>query len=212
MVSESPASDEDLPFDPADYTPERTLARISEVRTHLREELLTEAEAHSDRVLVADFIRYLDTWAFHFGNQLSAPLEFLAFVSRNLLEFSLLLPVVFENAESRALFLNEALRLDVEDLKNRLSSAFTAMDATLPESSIEDLDWLPRSRARLSGKRDVFDAWFHKFCSKLMHPSAIMIVAPQALTDADKRLTFCFAGVQYLGRSYNFLAKVLHHH
>jgi hypothetical protein len=201
--------DEDNPFDSGDYTPERTLARITEIRTHLREDLLTKAEAHSDKVLVADFIRYLDLWAAHFGDQLNAPLEFLAFVSRNLLEFSLLLPVVLENAESRSLFLNEALRLDVEDLRERLSKAFSEIDAALPESPSEGLHWLPHSTARLSGKRDVFDAWFHKFCSKLMHPSAIMIVAPQALTDADKRLTFRFAGVQYLGRSYNFLAKVL---
>jgi hypothetical protein len=202
-------SDNDNPFDPNDYTPERTLARITELQTYLRDELLPEAEARTDSIFVADFIRYLDVWSVHFANQLHAPLEFLAFVTRNLLEFSLLLPIVFENAESRALFLNEALRLDVEDLKNRLSKAFAAIDATLPETSIEDLDWLPPARVRLSGKRDVFDDWFHKFCSKLMHPTAIMIVAPQALTDSDKRLTFRFAGLQYLGRSYNVLAKVV---
>jgi hypothetical protein len=201
-------SDDNCHFDLADYTPDRALARIGELRIHLRDELLPAAEARSD-TLVADFIRYLDAWALHFENQLHAPLEFLAFVTRNVLEFALLMPVVFESTENRALFLNEGLRLDADDLRKRVSDMFIAIDASSPDSSIEDMDWLPRSKVRMSGKKDVFDAWLYKFCSKLMHPTAIMVLAPQALTDPEKRLTLCFAGVQYLGRSYNFLSSVL---
>ena len=210
MFLESPVSDDNVSFDLADFTPERTLARVTELRTHLRDELLPEAETRSDNLFVASFVRYLDFWAVQFGNQLNAPLELLAFVTRNLLEFALLLPVVLETAESRDLFLNEAFRLDTDDLRARVSQMFTAVGTSLPDSSIEDeLEWLPRSNVRLTGKRDVFDAWFHKFCSKLMHPTAIMILAPEALTDPLKRLTMCAAGLQYLSQSYNLLAGII---
>lgn len=209
MPAQSPEPGGDSSVDLADFTPERALARIIELRAHLKDELLPEAEARSDSTLVAGFVRYLDVWALQFGNQVNGPLELLAFVARNLLEFNLLLQVVFETADGRALFLNEALRLDVKDLDERLSKLPSVVDATLSDNSVEDLDWLPISKVRLVGKRDTFDAWFHKFCSKLIHPTAIMILAPQALTGPEKRQTLCFAGVQYLGRSYNFLTKVI---
>ena len=204
MFAEPPC--ENVSFDPAEYTPDRTATRITEIRNHLRDELLPGAETCS--VFVADFIRYLDAWALHFQNQLSAPIEFLALVTRNLLEFALLLPVVFESAESRALFLNEAFRIDANDLTERSSKMFAVVGATLPRPSIEELDWLPHSTVRLVGKRDVFDAWVHKYCSKLMHPTAIMILVPDALTNPEKRIILCFFGLRYLGLSYNFLSKV----
>jgi len=51
-------SDKDNPFEPNDYTPERTLARITELQPYLRDELLPEAVARTDSIFVADFIRY----------------------------------------------------------------------------------------------------------------------------------------------------------
>jgi hypothetical protein len=201
-------SEDDQSFDLAKFAPERVLAQIQELRGHLKDDLLPMVESRADVSLVLPFVRYLDAWASHFGEQLNAPLEFLAFATRNLLEFSLLLPVVFSSAESRILFLNEALRLDPADLHARLSQLFSSVDAHLPASSTEDVDWLPESDVRLAGKRDPFDAWLHKFCSKLMHPTAIMIMVPEAIADDPKRTTLRFAGMQYLGKSYNFLLKL----
>ncbi len=36
-----------------------------------------------------------------------------------------------------------------------------------------------------------------------------MILAAEALTDPQKRVTLCFAGLQYLGKSYNFLSDII---
>jgi hypothetical protein len=196
-------------FDPSDFTPQRTLARVAELRDHIRDELLPAAHKCADRGLVTSCLRYLDTWACWFSERVEGPLEFLAFTTRNVLEFSLLLPVVFESAETRLNFCNEAFRLDTGDLQQRLLAMFREIGAELPvPPAAEELDWLPESNARLAGKRDVFDAWVHKLCSKLMHPTGIMIIAPLAIADEPKRTTLCFAGLQYLGKSYNYLAAL----
>lgn len=197
-------------FDRAKYTPEMTLAKITELRNHLRDELMPQAAERQDAGFVTRFVSYLDTLATRFEQCVNAPLDLLAFVARNLLEFSVLLPVVFESEDNKALFMNEAYRIDTRDLQTRLDAMLAEVGATLPhESVIEDPEWLPHSNARLAGRRDVFDAWFHKFCSKVMHPTAIMILAPEALTDPNKRVTLCFGGLAYMGKSYNFLAETI---
>jgi hypothetical protein len=79
----------------------------------------------------------------------------------------------------------------------------------LAKEEQEGLAWLPESRERLIGNRDESDKWVHKFCSKIMHPTAVMIVVPEAIADPPKRTTLCFAGLQYLGTSYNFLVNIV---
>lgn len=197
-------------FDPAEYTPEMTLAKIIELRNHLRDDLMPQATEREDAVFVTRFVSYLDTLATRFEQCVNAPLDLLAFVARNLLEFSVLLPIVFESQNNKALFMNEAFRIDTRDLQTRLDATFAEVGASPShEALIEDLEWLPHSNTRLAGRRDVFDSWFHKFCSKLIHPTAIMILAGEALTDPSKRGTLCFAGLQYMGKSYNFLAETV---
>jgi hypothetical protein len=197
-------------FDPARYTPEMTLAQIRELRDHIQKDLMPEAAQLDDGQFVALFVSYMDTLAARFEELVNAPLDLFAFVARNLLEFSVLLPVVFESKESETLFLNEAFRIDLQDLQTRLDVHFSEIGSQPLQRDEElDLDWLPPSKRRLVGTRTTFDSWFHKYCSKLMHPTAIMIVAGEALAGPEKRVTLCFAGLNYLGRSYNFLSGTL---
>lgn len=210
-IVESRVSEEEQSFDPADFTRQRTVDRIQEIRDHLKDELIPAAEKRADASFLLPFVQYLDAWASRLSDQVNEPLEFLALATRNLLEFSLLIPVVFDSADSRMKFLNEALRLDPGDLQERLSKVFSEIGAQLPVSSVENIDWLPESYVRLTAKRDTVDAWLHKLCSKLMHPTAIMIMAPQAIADEPKRITLCVAGLQYLGRCYNYLAEATFH-
>jgi hypothetical protein len=165
-----------------------------------------------DALFVIRFLSYLDALATRFEQNVDAPLDLLAFVVRNLLEFSVLLPVVFESESNKTLFMNEAFRIDLADLRAKLDATFTELGKEPSVGGVvaeEELDWLPRSTTRLAGQRTAFDSWLHKFCSKLMHPTAIMIMAGEALADPNKRITLCFSGLQYLGKSYNFLSETL---
>jgi hypothetical protein len=195
-------------FDLSNYSTENTIAQIREFRDHIANDLIPEAGNRKDAQFTKRFVTYLDGLALRFEQYVEAPLDVLAFVTRNILELSLLLPVVFESEHSKMLFLNEAFRIDTRDLSTRLDAMFVAVgepSALGPEEK-PDLDWLPESNTRLIGQRGTFDSWFHKFCSKLMHPTAIMIIAEEALTDPIKRVTLCFAGLQYMASSYNFLS------
>jgi hypothetical protein len=195
-------------FDPSEYSTEKTIVQIRELRDHIANDLIPEACNRIDAQFIKSFVMYLDALALRFEQYVEAPLDILAFVTRNLLEFSLLLPVVFDSEHSKMLFLNEAFRIDTRDLSTRLDAMFIAIGEPSAPGAEEkpDLDWLPESNTRLTGQRGAFDSWFHKFCSKLMHPTAIMIIAENALTDPIKRVTLCFAGLQYMAISYNFLS------
>ena len=199
-------------FDAEQYTPEATLARIREIRDHIKSDLMPEAAQFKDAQFVAQFVSYMDTLAARFEEYVNAPLDLLAFVARNLLEFSVLLPVVFKSRDSKVLFLNEAFRIDLQDLRTRLDVVFSEIGAQPiceNEELRENLDWLPHSKRRLVGTRSALDSWFHKFCSKLMHPTAIMILLSEGFAVPEKRLTLYCAGLDYLGRSYNFLSQIV---
>lgn len=176
----------------------------------MKNDLIPEA-VRQDGQFVGRFLIYLDRLAAGFERNVDSPLDFLAFAVRNLLEFSSLLPVVFESESSKALFMNEAFRIDLRDLNTKVDAMFAAVGHPELTNSLSemDLDWLPDSSTRLTGQRDVFDSWVHKFCSKLMHPTAVMIMAGEALADSPKRVTLCVAGLQYLGKSYNILSDIL---
>ena len=185
--------------------------QIRDLRRHLRNDLMAEA-TRREALFVTRFLLYLDALAIRFEQSADAPLDLLAFVVRNLLEFSVLLPVAFESERNKALFMNEAFRIDLLDLQAKLDATFAEHSEGRSSSGVaaeEDLDWLPHSTTRLAGVRTAFDSWLHKFCSKLMHPTAIMILTGEALTDPNKRVTLCFAGLQYLGKSYNFLSDIV---
>ncbi len=195
-----------MPFDLAQFSPEKTVARISEFRIHLRDDLFPAAAKREDATFIRPFLAYLDTQAARFEEWVNAPLDLLAIVIRNLLEYWILLPVVFHTQENRALFLNEAF-LDLQDLDRKLARMFSEIGATVPGTSEEERpNWLPFADVRLAGQRDPYDSWMHKFCSKIMHPTAIRVLAPDALLDPPKRLTLCFYGLNYLGRCYNLLS------
>jgi len=198
--------DEPPDFDLAEFTPKKTLARISEIRTHLRDDLFPAVAEREDVAFITPFLAYLDSQAARFAEWVNAPLDLLAIVIRNLLEYSILLPVVFDTQENKTLFLNEAY-LDLQDLDRKLTRIFSKIGATVPRTSDEERpDWLPFANDRLTGQRDPFDSWVYKFCSKIMHPTAIRVLAPDALLDPPKRLTLCFVGLQYLGRCFNLLS------
>lgn len=71
------ALDDAPSFDPAEYTPEMTLAKIKELRDHIRDDLMPQAAEREDAVFLTRFVSYLDTLASRFEQCINAPLDLL---------------------------------------------------------------------------------------------------------------------------------------
>ena len=197
-------------FDPTDYTPEKTLIRIAELRVHLRTDLMPMAARREDAAFWTLLLNYLDVLAARFEEWVNAPLDVLAFVVRNLLEYSALLRSALDSEERRAVLANEAL-LDVQDLDRKSSRMFADAGVDPPARSrgAGEVNWQVFTEERIVGRRDSFDSWVFKLCSKVMHPTAIRILVPDALMGPPKRLTLLFAGANYLALCYNLLSDAV---
>jgi len=180
-----------------DYTPERVAERIGELRRHLRDELLPQAREHSESTFLVRFVEYLDRQAERLETSLTGPIDILALATRNLLEFFSLLNQIFINQQARDQFIGEML-LDLEDIRSR------AEKMGIPKHMLEeDLpEWQDIPQKRLVVMRDKHDEYMFKLCSKCIHPSALSILAEHSTSG---RFMFYFFGLNYLGRSYNFL-------
>jgi len=186
-------------FAPSNYTRERTAERIRETRAHLRDELLPGASNHSQSTFLVPFVRYLDHQAQRFEESIGGATDHLALATRNLLEFLALLNHVFTNQRTRAEFVGEAF-LDGNEISERL--ARMGIPGHLLDREPPEWNAIPAKRVVVM--KDKFDDYFFKLCSKLIHPSAISIMCPDALPGP---LVFHFFGLNYLGRSYNFLVN-----
>jgi hypothetical protein len=184
-------------FDIADYTVDKTAEKIRELRNHLHEELLTGAQAHAEGIFLVPFVEYLGRQAERFEGSLSGPLDLLAWSGRNLLEFWSLINQVFVSTETRAHFFGETY-LDAAEIRTRVEN----MGIPKHMLSNEPPEWNAIPEKRVLTVKDTYDDYFFKLCSKCIHPSAVSILAPQALPGT---FVFYFFGLNYLNRSYNFL-------
>jgi hypothetical protein len=182
-----------------DYSPERVAERISEMRRHLRDDLLPEARKHPESSLLVRFVEYLDRQAERFETSLTGPTDILALTTRNLLEFFSLLNQIFINQKTRDQFIGE-MYVDAEEIRVR------AEKMGIPKHMLEeDLpEWKEIPQKRLLVMRDKYDEYMFKLCSKCIHPSALSILAEHSMPG---RFMFYFFGFNYLGRSYNFLVE-----
>ena len=195
--------------DPAVFEPDKTLAKIAEIEKRLDTEIKAAAMKREDAVFISPFVAYLGLWASRIAQYVDGPVDLLALAVRNLLEFSILLPVVFHDWDSKTLFINE-VRLDSVDIQIRIEQLFSeaGVNPPPPKNNWGELkDLLPDSDSRLKGKRDLHDSTIHEFCSKLMHPSALVILTAESVADPPKRTVLRWAGLEYRERSYNFLAN-----
>jgi hypothetical protein len=184
-------------FDIADYTADRAAEKVRELRSHLHETLLPGARAHAEGIFIVPFVEYLDRQAERFESSISGPLDLLAWTARNLLEFWSLISQVFVSAETRAYFFGETY-LDVEEIRMRIEKM--GIPKHMLSNEPPEWDAIPQKRILLF--KDRYGDYFFKLCSKYVHPSATLILAPQAMPGA---FIFYFFGWNYLTKSYNFL-------
>jgi hypothetical protein len=186
-------------FDMADFSAERTAEKVGEIRAHIAEELLPGARDHSESKFLVPFVAYLDRQAERFGASIAGPEEHLALATRNLLEFLSLLNQVFTNVSTRAHFVGE-MYVDSKEIRDRLEKM--GVPGHMLHQEPPAWDAIPERRVLVM--KDKYDDYFFKLSSKFIHPSAVSILAPQALPGP---FIFCFFGCNYLGRSYNFLSE-----
>jgi hypothetical protein len=185
-------------FDIEKFSPENVATKIAELRQHLNDELLPGAKVCSDTDFVLPFVEYLASQADLFGGVLTGRMDLLALTCRNLLEFWGLLNEVFSSQESRANFIGE-MYLDAEEVRTRVERM--GIPKEMLNTDLPEWDTIPDKR--VAGKRDEFDDYFFKLCSKCIHPTALSILAPGAQPGP---FIFHFFGLNYLTRSYNFLS------
>jgi hypothetical protein len=189
-------------FDPDDYSPDKTALRIAELRSHLSEDLLTCAAGMYRGSYFRNFLVYLDLQAARFQDWVNAPLDLLALVVRTLLEFFLPIQQVFKTDETAIQYIDE-MYLDHRDILVKLAKTDPIMREVLAGELNRALEY---SGPRIAGPRDGFDAYFYKFSSKFIHPTALSIMGREVLHSPERRITFCFFGLNYLGRCFNFLS------
>lgn len=190
-------------FNPDDYTPEKTALRIAEMREHLREDLFTCLAGMYRGTVVRNFLVYFEVQAARFQDWVNAPLDLLAFVVRTLLEFWLVTQQVFKNDETALRFIDE-MYIDNREILVKLAKISPEMNSAIGKELERALQF---SGSHTEGVRDEFDAYFYKFSSKFIHPTALSIVGPKVLHSPEKRTTFCFVGLNYLGQIYNFFSE-----
>ena len=169
---------------------------------HLREDLFACAAGMYRGSFVRNFLVYLDLQAGRFHDWLNAPLDLLALVVRTLLEFWLLTQEVFKSDEAAMQFIDE-MYLDHRDILVKLAKTDPGMHKALGDELQKALQY---SGSHIVAVRGEFDAYFYKFASKFIHPTALSVIGPEVLHSPEKRITFCFFGLNYLGRCYNFLS------
>jgi len=186
-------------FDMADFSAQRTAEKIREIRAHIREELVPGAHEHTESAFLVPFVEYLDSRAERFEESIEGPEDHLALATRSLLEFLSLLNQVFKNASTRAHFVGE-MYVDAKEIQQRLEKM--GVPGHMLQQEPPEWDAIPDRRLLMT--KDKYDDYFFKLSSKLIHPSALSILAPQSLPGP---FVFYFFGCNYLGRSYNFLSQ-----
>lgn len=186
-----------------DYTPERMGERVGELRNHLRDDLLPEAQKHAESSFLVPFVTYLDMQAQRLETSLIGPMDLLALAVRNLLEFWSLINQVFASQKARAEFIGE-MYVDAEEIRVRAER----MGIPRHMLSSEPPEWPEIPEKRTVVMRDKYDEYMFKLCSKHIHPSAVTILAERAMPG---EFIFYFFAMNYLGRSYNFLVDRVFH-
>jgi hypothetical protein len=186
-------------IDMAQYTPGKMEERVEDIRVHIREDLLPEAQKHPEANFILRFVQYLDRQAQLFEASLVGPIEHLTLATRNLLEFRSLLSQIFTNQKTRDQFIGEA-HLDAAEVRAR------AERMGIPGHLIIDdvPEWHEIPDKHLLVMRDKYDEYIFKVCSKRIHPTALSILADDCI---PSRFMYYFFGLNYLGQSYNFLSE-----
>jgi hypothetical protein len=192
-------------------SPDAARQRCDEYRSRiaglLHEGLPSGILSHKYAKNIRLLILYADLHVARVALWSDGPVDLLAYVTRNLLEWSLWCKVVCAAPENIETLMNDA-KADVVDLIKRnpmydpvlYSNVLSTRENTVTQTaalerlwkttsqllkSFEDNDGRLPKTTQLGKMRNEYEDWVFKECSKLLHPTAISILVLPNATEVD---------------------------
>ena len=155
----------------ANYSPEHFRYAVGECRKVI-ELLIADDDRSEQQIARVHILRYLDLLLSRAVVWIDGEADLLAIVLRSEIELRGWAELVSESPERAIRFLNDDVVIDAKELNEKMSKAFPGMIPTLP--SMGKLG--KREEPPRIGQSVDYD---FKLCSKLIHPSALMLNHPE---------------------------------
>jgi len=152
------------------YTSVRFRTEIGECRTVIAQ-VIAEDNRSYQQVARVHILRYLDLLLARAIRWSDEKADLMAVVLRSQIDLRRWAEFVSQGADEATTFLNE-VNIDIRELHEKMDKAYPGVMEPLP--------------AKIIGKRvdlsrvDDREAYDYKLCSKLIHPSALLILHPEA--------------------------------
>jgi hypothetical protein len=157
----------------AEYSPEHFRLAIGEVRRVIAG-VVAEDNSSDQQVARVKILRYLDRQLARAIRWSEDDADLLAIVLRSQIELRGWAEFVSTGPEEAAKFLNE-VNIDIKELHLKMDKAFPGAMQPLPH---------PIEGNLIKLKRDGdYEEYAFKLCSKLIHPSALLLNHPEATID-----------------------------
>ncbi|HXF26871.1 MAG TPA: hypothetical protein VN610_06350 [Bryobacteraceae bacterium] len=150
------------------YTSARFRAEIGECRAVIAQ--VIAEDNRSDQIARVHMLRYLDLLLARAIRWSDEEADLMAIVLRSQIDLRAWAEFVSKGPNEAARFLNE-VNIDIRELHETMDKAYPGVMEPLPE--------------KITGKRVDFsrvddqEAYAYKLCSKLIHPSALLILHPE---------------------------------
>jgi len=150
------------------YTSARFRAEIGECRAVIAQ--VIAEDNRSDQIARVHMLRYLDLLLARAIRWSDEEADLMAIVLRSQIDLRAWAEFVSKGPDEAARFLNE-VNIDIRELHETMDKAYPGVMEPLPE--------------KITGKRVDFsrvddqEAYAYKLCSKLIHPSALLILHPE---------------------------------
>lgn len=154
----------------ADYSPDHFRFAIGECRKVIAQ-LVAEDNSSDQQIARVHILRYLDLQLSRAVRWIEDEADLMAIVLRSQIELRLWADFVSKGSKEAAIFLHE-VNIDIQELHTKMDKAFPGALQPLP--------------AKVTGKRlnpdrtSDEEEYDFKLCSKLIHPTALMLNHPEA--------------------------------
>ena len=154
----------------ADYSPEHFRLAIGECRSVIAQEI-AEDDSSDQQVARVRILRYLDLQLSRAVSWAAAEADLMAVVLRSQIELRGWAEFVSKGPQEAAAFLHE-VNTDIQELHVKMDRAFPGTLQPPPTQAVGK-----RIELKRSGDEEEYD---FKLCSKLIHPTALMLNHPEA--------------------------------
>jgi len=155
----------------ANYSPEHFRFAVGECRKVIAQ-VIANDQAADQQIARVNILRYLDLQLSRAVTWVDGEADLLAIVLRSEIELRGWAEFVSESPEQATRFLNDEVVIDANELGQKMRKAF----ASAPFAALPNLPKAKRVEPPRIGQSVDYD---FKLCSKLIHPSALMLNHPE---------------------------------